>query len=197
MAKIPLIGNLGDNDGGLQLPRPKIYRPGLDVKIVDGDPAHPFRPGNLDDGVPGMEGGGGICRSYAVAGISADGSDVADLRAAYHVNGFPQNVNVFLDNGIFCDMGKAGKGSDTDSPVLLIAYAPHIVYPVNAHQFLSGPLSFTHLYQHIASAGDNLGFGVLQKQANRILNAFCLIKCFYIIHSENLLPSSVAEFFWP
>ena len=47
---------------------------------------------------------------------------------------------------------------------------------LNTDEGLSGPLALPHLHQHIGAAGDDLGFGMLQPQADGVLYAFRLIE---------------------
>ena len=74
----------------------------------------PFLPVSLDDGVPGVEGGGGVGGGDAVAGVAADGAGVADLGAAHHVHRLAQHVDVLLDQGIGGDVAEGGEAADAE-----------------------------------------------------------------------------------
>ena len=123
-----------------------------------------------------MERGGGVGGGDAVAGVAADGTGVADLRAAHHVHRLAQDVDVLLDDGVVGNVGEAGQAADTDVLLLVDGDAPHLVALLDGDQSLSGPLALAHLHQHVGAAGDDLCLGMLQTKAHGILYVFRLVK---------------------
>mgnify|MGYP007060494451 CR=1 FL=1 len=130
----------------------------------------------------GVEGGGRVGGGDAVAGVAADGADVADLGAAHLVHGLSQNMEVFLDQGIPGNVGKAGERADPQGAVCLQGHAPEFIQPVDGDQLHTGPLALPHLHQHVGSTGDDLGIRMGHPEGHRVLNALRLIQGFHIIH---------------
>ena len=182
MAVGVLIALLGNQNGGLNLPRTDVHRAGLDIELPDGLPADAVGAGELHDGLIGVEGGGGVGRGDAVAGVAADGADVADLGSAHLVHRLAQHVDVLLDQRVFGDVGKAGEGADTQRAVGLQRDAPELIQAEDGDELCAGPLPLPHLHQHVGSAGDDLGLGMGQTEGHGVLDAFCLIEGFHIIH---------------
>ena len=87
-----------------------------DVELPDGLAADTVRSRQLHNGVVGVESGGGVRGGDTVTGVTADGADVADLGTAHLVHGLSQNMEVFLDQGIPGNVGKAGEGADPQGP---------------------------------------------------------------------------------
>ena len=187
MAEAVFIAFLGDQHGGLDLAvlRPDVHLARLDVEIMDGQAADAVFTRQLNDGVPRMKGGGRVGGGNAVAGVAADGADVADLRAAHLVHRLPQNVDVLLDQGVFCNVGKAGEGTDAQGAVRLHGNAPEGIDAVNGDQLRAGPLALPHLHQYVAAAGDDLGLRVLQPERHGLLHTGGLIQGFHIIHGQS------------
>jgi len=73
------------------------------------------------------------------------------------------------------DVGEAGQGADADVLILVDAHAPQLVQPVDGDQLCAGALALAHLYQHIAAAGDDLRFRMLQPQRHRVFHAGGLV----------------------
>ena len=78
VAEAVFIAFLRDQHGGLDLAvlRPDVHLARLDVEIMDGQAADTVFARQLNDGVPRVEGGGGVGGGNAVAGVAADGADV-------------------------------------------------------------------------------------------------------------------------
>ena len=178
MTEGPVIGRLGNENGGLDLAllRPQVHGAGLEIEILDGHPADAVFAGDLHDGLPGVEGGGGVGGGDAVAGVAADGSGVADLGAAHHVHGLAQDVDIQLDQGIGGDVAEGGETANAEILLLIQGHTPHFAASLDADEGLSGPLALPHLHQHVGASGDDLGLGVLQPQADGVLDALGLVE---------------------
>ena len=87
MPKAILIAGLGNQEGGLNLVGADVHLPGGEVELLDGETPHSLCTGQLDNGVPREQRGGGVGAGHAVAGVAADGPGVADLGSAHHVHG--------------------------------------------------------------------------------------------------------------
>ena len=79
-------------------------------------------------------------------------------------------------------MAEAGEGADADALVPVQGDAPELVDAVDGDELHPGPLALSHLDQHVGAPGDDLGLGVLQPQANGVLDALRLVQGFQIIH---------------
>ena len=73
-----VIALLGDKDGGLNFAVlcADVHLAGLDIELMDGQAADAVFTGQLHDGIPCVEGGGGVGGGHTVAGVAADGADV-------------------------------------------------------------------------------------------------------------------------
>ena len=187
MAEAVFIAFLRDQHGGLDLAvlRPDVHLARLDVEIMDGQAADAVFARQLNDGVPRVESGGGIGGGNAVAGVAADGADVADLGAAHLIHSLAQHVDVLLNEGISGNMGKAGERADPQRAVRLHGNAPEGIDAVNGDQLRAGPLALPHLHQHVTAAGDDLGLRVLQPERHSLLHTGGLIQGFHIIHGQS------------
>ena len=54
--------------------------------------------------------------------------------------------------------------------------AAQLVKAVDGDQLFSGALALAHLHQHVGASGDDLGLGMLQPQADGVLDAFGLVE---------------------
>ena len=187
MTKGILIALFGDQDPGLDLTGADVHFPCPEVEVPDGCPAHSLRTRQLNDGVIGEERRGRVGRGHTVAGVAADGADVADLRAAHLVHRLSQHPEVLLDQRVPGNVREAGERADADGTVLLHLHAPEFIQTVNGDQLLAGPLSLPHLHQHVGAAGDDLGLGMGQAEGHGICHIPGLIQCFHIIHAWSLL----------
>ena len=73
-------------------------------------------------------------------------------------------------------MAEGGETADAEVLLLIQRHAPHFTTALNTDKGLSGPLALPHLHQHVGAAGDDLGLGMLQPQADGVLYAFRLIE---------------------
>ena len=175
MPCISFIGLFPDQYSRLDLAGLQIYLARLDIKISDRNLTYSHRSGQLNHCIPGKQGGGRIRRSHAVACISADRTDVADLRASHHIHRFTKYRNIFLNQRILRDVRKTGQRTDPKGSVLFQRHAAKIIQSVDTYQLRPGALAFPHLYQHITSAGYDLRFRMFLKQPDRILYSFRFI----------------------
>ena len=178
VAEGAVVGCLGDQDGGLNfaLLHPQIHGACLQVEVLDGYPADAVFAGDLHHGLPCVEGGGGVGGGHTVAGIAADGTGIADLRAAHHIHRLAQHVDILLDQRIGGDVAEGSETADAEVLLLIQRHASHFMAALNTDKGLSGPLALPHLHQHIGAAGDDLGLGMLQPQTDGVLYAFRLIE---------------------
>ena len=183
VSKAVFIAGFGNQNRGLDFVRAKVHLSRREIKFLDGQQADPILPGQLHNGVPSHQGGSGVGAGNAVAGVAADGAGVADLGTADGVHRLPQHIDVLLDDGVPGDMAEAGERPDADILLSVQRDAPHAVDTVDRDELLPGPFPLPHLHQHVGTAGDDLGLGVLQAQAHRILDALRLVEGFHIIHS--------------
>ena len=177
MAIAAVIALLGDKDGGLNFAVlcADVHLAGLDIELMDGQAADAVFTGQLHDGIPCVEGGGGVGGGHAVAGVAADGADVADLGAAHHIHGLTQHVDILLDDGVAGNVGEAGQTADADVLVGVNGDAAQLVQPVDGDQLRTGALALAHLHQYVAAAGDDLGFRMLQTEGHRVFHAGGLV----------------------
>ena len=168
MAIAAVIALLGDKDGGLNFAVlcADVHLAGLDIELMDGQAADAVFTGQLHDGIPCVEGGGGVGGGHAVAGVAADGADVADLGAAHHIHGLTQHVDILLDDGA---------AGNADVLVGVNGDAAQLVQPVDGDQLRTGALALAHLHQYVAAAGDDLGFRMLQTEGHRVFHAGGLV----------------------
>ena len=131
-----------------------------------------------------MQRGGGVGGRHAVAGVAADGADVADLRAADHVDRLAEHVDVFPDDGVARDVGKARQRADADVSVLVDADAAHGVDAVDGDELRPGTLALAHLHEHVRAACDDLRLRMLQTQGDGLFHGMRLIERFHIIHGR-------------
>ena len=159
---------------------------------MDRDPSYSIRSRDLHDRIPGMQRGRGIRRCHTIACISADRPDVTDLRTSDHIYRFSQNIDMFLNDRIFRNMGKARERSDPYRSICFVRHTTHLIEHINAHQLFSGTFSLSHLYKHIASTCNDLCFRMFYKERNRMFYTLCFVKRFHILKSF-LLPSSAGR----
>ena len=107
---------------------------------------------------------------------AADGAGVADLGAAHHVHRLAQDVDIPLDQRIGGDVAEGSETADAEIFLVIQGHAPHFAAALDADEGLSGPLAFPHLHQHVGASGDDLGLGMLQPQADGVLDALGLVE---------------------
>ena len=138
MAPVSVIGFPGKQNGCLQLTRTEIHLPRAQIKIPDRNDAPALRPVDLDPGVPGHQGRGGIGTGDAVAGIAADRADGADLRAANQINRFAQDGNMRLNERMLRDVAERSERAYAQRAVLIQGDAPQLIQSVDAPQLAAG-----------------------------------------------------------
>ena len=72
-------------------------------------------------------------------------------------------------------MAETGEGPDADILLPVQGHAPELVQAVDGDELRPGPPPLPHLDQHVGAAGQDLGLGVLQTQADRVLDALGLV----------------------
>ena len=103
-----------------------IHGAGLQVEVLNGYPADAVFAGDLHDGLPCVEGGGGVGGGNAVAGVAADGAGVADLRAAHHIHRLAQHVDILSGSEDRAVMWlKRGETADAEVLLLIQRHASH------------------------------------------------------------------------
>ena len=117
-----------------------------------------------------------------VSDAAADGADVSDLRAADHVDRLAENVDIFLNDGVTRDVGKARERADADVFLLVDAHAAQLVEAVDRDELLPGALALAHLHENVAAAGYYLCLGVFEAKLHGVLNGGSLIQRFKIVH---------------
>ena len=157
----PVIGRLGDENRRLNLAvlDAQIHRSRPDIKIPDRHPAYTVFARDIHDGLPRVERGGGVGGGHAVAGVAADGSGVADLRAAHHVHGLAEDVDIPLDDRVVRDVRKARQAPDADVLLFVDRDAAHLIAALDGDERLSGALALAHLDEHVRAARDDLRLG--------------------------------------
>ena len=78
--------------------------------------------------------------------------------------------------GIGGDVAEGGETADAEVLLLVQGHAPHFPAALDADEGLSGPLALPHLHQHVGASGDDLGLGMLQPQADGVLDALGLVE---------------------
>ena len=73
-------------------------------------------------------------------------------------------------------MAEGGETADAEVLLVIQGHAPHFPAALDADEGLSGPLALPHLHQHVGASGDDLGLGMLQPQADGVLDAFGLVE---------------------
>ena len=109
MAKAVFVRLFRNQDGCLDLTKIKVNSSCFDIEVFDLVIADAVRPGDLNDRLPGMQGGSGVGGGNTVACVAADCTDGANLRTADHVDRFPENADLFLNDRVFGDVRKAGQ----------------------------------------------------------------------------------------
>ena len=182
------IAGFRNQNGSLDLAFPDIHRARLDIEVLDGQPAHAVRSGQLHDRFPSVQGGGRIRGRNTVAGVPADRPDIPDLRSADLIHRLAENVDIFLDDRIFCYMGKTRQGTDADILFFIDPDPAELIHKINGNQLFPCAFSFPHLNEHVGSSRDHLRFRMLDPQLDGLLHRESFVQFLHIIHG--LIPPS-------
>ena len=188
MSLVTFIAFLRDQDCSFNLTGTEIHFASLDVEVPNGHAAHTQSTRKLHNGVIRHERRAGIRACHTVAGVAADGADVADLRASHHVHRLAEHSDMLLDDGASCDVGKARQCADADGSVRLHGNAAQFIQPVDGNECCARKLALADLDQHVAAARKHFRLRVCEQKRACVLHAFCFIQCFDVVHFASPFP---------
>ena len=163
------------------------------IPLLNGDGALAARAHHVEQGAVRKERRGAVCRGGSVAHVSTDGARDAQLRATRRVAGLAQRGNRSLDDGARSDVVEPRDGANLDRAVVGQGHAIQLVVQVvNRDQVCARKLAAAHLYEHVGTASNDDGLGVLGQGTAGVLDARGLVQGFNVVHqiSPSLLKPS-------